>query len=350
MIFHFLFYFSFSVKSSIPLVFGKNQVSVLQNQRIKISDLKPQTIFLFVPQSIADLEIIVEADGKVIGNIDSQNFGIHFGVNSGSITIRSLEPKTQNMIFYYLPIDTDAAKYYISTYKKDAFVISYSSRFTSCKVYKANQPIVYMHVTGLPQKVVSSSSLANSENTVILKYTQTLTNEIKAKATEPITAYSEDLIYFIWNSEVEDKQESYKITTFPDSNNAQKRAIDIPEVRYEYNKKSKTSLISINHNYGVYTKYAKSNKAIPMDQISDEYDGNDNNNEIRFSFDSSAITILFSLIGIIVILLIILIYVGLMPVPSSSAILNTKPHYDEEALLKDSDKSPELSAYLRSNK
>lgn len=350
MIIHLLFFFSTSTKSPISLEIGKNAVSISVNQPITIRDINPQTFFLF-PQPIPnDLEITAECNGKTIGTINDENIGFHFGTDSGSISFRHSGQKsfTSTLTFYFLTPTRDAVKYFLSTYQEDAFVLSQKSSFSSCRIYKEDNPIVYWHVTGTPQKLVSSSINEDPENTVLYGYDKIIEKKISAKSTDPVTLSSSELIYFLWNSETNSKKGTYKIVIQPDSNDLPIKPSTIPELRYAFNKRSKTSLLAKNHNYGDYEKLKKAGKPLPLKAILNDRNELNQNNVIEFSFDSSAIIILLTLIGIIVVLLAILIYVGLMPVPKSSTILNQKHHNDEESLLKDNEKSPELAAYLRS--
>lgn len=352
MIICFLFTLSFSIISPVKLNVGKNTITVSASQQIEIKEVQSQSYFLF-PQPISkNVEITVESNGRTLGQINNENIGVYFGINSGQITFRlTAASASQDTIdFYYLSPSHHSSKSYLSTYPNDAFVISRNTLFASVKKYRPKNTIAFWHVTGHPQQLVTSSVQGDPLNTVLFAYDKISENVIEAKSTDPVTISSNGLIYFLWNAEVQNKKGTYKIIIHPEKSHFENKPPVIPKIRYEFPKLSETCFLKINHNYGDYEKLEKLGEPLPMDQLNTD-DGNtyNKNNIIQFSFEPSVLTLLFSLIGIIVILLCILIYVGLMPVPSSSSILNQKVPNDEESLLKDSEKSPELAAFLKSN-
>ena len=104
MIICFLFALSFSIISPVKLNVGKNTITVSASQQIEIKEVQSQSYFLF-PQPISkNVEITVESNGKTLGQINNENIGVYFGINSGQITFRlTAASASQDTIdFYYL--------------------------------------------------------------------------------------------------------------------------------------------------------------------------------------------------------------------------------------------------------
>lgn len=335
---NFLFFlFSLTIQSSNELIVGLNTITIT-NSAVRYQNLNPQTFLIFPKPIPVNIRMTVQNNG--ILDVTNEYMGIHIGVDSATVIFEPIDiNKSTNVSFYYLQSveeSQNADEYYLSTHQNEVFVLGEKGDhgFSTVNHLSQNDKIVYWLLTGVSEEIAASSlNIHDSSQSTYYSFDDIQRNLIEAKADEEITVYSKELFFFSYHAKEVENDQIFKII----SKMTHYHPRVIPSTRYKFLKGSKTKLLKEDHSFEPYTSFAASHKQLPFNKLKAE------DSRYEFVFDRPVIYIMLGLIGIILALLIIVVYAAKDTAPMIY-LIQKKPKTDEESLLQENDKSPELTS------